>query len=252
MMKSCPECSGKVPVTYEECPFCGYLFAAGEEPAANTVPDGVFSGDEEDIQIDCFTRKSDAFEDDSGIEYDNDDSNNEPLKPVRAAEHSSDEPHVGSSLKRWFFEFLLFMLALLAAGLIVIVTDFKGARTELRRICMTDSGDASREDQNLFRVKVKHYILVGLDLIDHGGTGSSVRTNSDAFNKPKNIEKLKTEPTVQNSPEPVKTEKLPPSPPKVEDLESSLNSPQAAGKEKNDVLILQQSSPEKVSVHESR
>ena len=243
-MKTCPECSGKVPETYEECPFCGCLFAKiSEETASSVAADKTsFSEEEEDSLIDCFSENRDPGED-----TDEDSSNNEPLKPVRSVEHSSDESS-GNGVKRWLLELLLFLLALLVAGVIVIATDFKGCRTELRRICMTDSGDASKGDQNLLRVKVKHYILVCLDLIDHGGTGSSVRTNSNAFDKSGTPvkSKIKTEEKIPSvSPE---KEALPKAPPEVEDLDSSLKNTQPADKIKKDA----QATPEGLTDHESR
>ena len=172
-MKSCPECSGKVPETYEECPFCGYRFDMFSEPAA---------GDE-------------------------------PAFPDKVEDKPEEE---SGCLKRLLFEILIFIRLLLAAGIIVFAADFKGARTELRRICMTDSGDGSERDTQQLRIQVKHYILVFLDLFDHGGTGESVRINTNAFDKktlPDASGKTETS-SVQKQ-----TEPLPPSPPKVEELD---------------------------------
>ena len=187
-MKSCPECSGKVPETYEECPFCGHRF-------------------------DMF---SESVSDDESAFWDE--------------EKNKPEKESGGGLRKFFFEVLLFITALLVAGIIVLATDFKGARTELRRICMTDSGDGSERDSQQLRIRVKYYILVCLDFFDHGGTGASVRTNSNAFErKPLPEDSSKTEtPGIQ---EPVKP--LPPSPPKVEDFEfTSENNPaENSGKE---------------------
>ena len=173
-MKSCPECSGKVPETYEECPFCGHRFDMFSEPVSDDGP---------------------AFPDEK---------------------KDKPEEESGGGLKKFFFEALLFIIALLVAGIIVLATDFKGSRTELRRICMTDSGNGSEGDSQQLRIRVKYYILVCLDFFDHGGTGASVRTNSNAFDrKPLPEDSTKTEtPGVQ---EPVKP--LPPSPPKVEDFD---------------------------------
>ena len=187
-MKSCPECSGKVPETYEECPFCGHRF-------------------------DMF---SESVSDDESA--------------FRDEEKNKPEKESGGGLRKFFFEVLLFITALLVAGIIVLATDFKGARTELRRICMTDSGDGSERDSQQLRIRVKYYILVCLDFFDHGGTGASVRTNSNAFErKPLPEDSSKTEtPGIQESVKP-----LPPSPPKVEDFEfTSENNPaENSGKE---------------------
>ena len=180
-MKSCPECHGKVPETYEECPFCGYHF-------------DMLSG-----------------EGDSAL--------GDPAFP----EKSEDPPEEsGGGIKRLFFEIFLFIAALLVAGIIVLATDFKGARTELRRMCMMDSGDGSEKDSQPLRVQVKHYILVCLDLFDHGGTGSSIRTNPNAFEK-------RYEPGAKPEIKPVAVpdQKLPPSPPEVEELDFSSEAPAA-------------------------
>ena len=172
-MKSCPECSGKVPETYEECPFCGYRFDMFPEPVSEEI----------------------AF-------------------PDKVKQKTEEEP--GGCLRKFFLDTLIFIIALLVAGIIVFATDFKGARTELRRICMTDSGDGSGWDSQPLRIQVKHYILVFLDFFDHGGTGESVRTNSNAFDRrPLPDDPAKT--VIPNVQEPVKP--LPPSPPKVDDLD---------------------------------
>ena len=118
---------------------------------------------------------------------------------------------------RFLLELFIFVFALFAAGVIVLATDFKGARTELRRMCMTDSGDGSGADTELNRIMVKHYILVFLDFFDHGGTGESTRINPDAFNRKHSPESDPEKKMQQKrSEEPLM---LPPSPPEVKPLE---------------------------------
>lgn len=184
-MKSCPECSGKVPETYEECPFCGYHF-------------DMLSGE--------------------GIS----EPSGDPAFPEKSEAPAEEES--GGGLRKLFFEITLFIAALLVAGIIVLATDFKGARTELRRMCMMDSGSGSEKDSQPLRVQVKHYILVCLNLFDHGGTGASVRTNPNAFDK-------RIVPGEDNGTKPVELpdQKLPPSPPEVEELNFSAETPAENG-----------------------
>ena len=173
MMKKCPECSGQMPENYEECPFCGCIQDSISSP---------------DIS-----------------------SEDEPFS-VKKQKEEEEEEHV-FSLKRLFLEFFIFVISLFIIGVIVLATDFKGARTELRRVCMTDSGDGSGSDTQHSRIRVKHYILVFLDLFDHGGTGSSTRINQDAFKKRTDSgpdTSVKTERDVLESQE---IPELPPAPP---------------------------------------
>ena len=193
-MKSCPECSGRVPETYEECPFCGYRFDVFSEPAA--------TGEEpshSDAEPVC-PRIEPVYPE------------GEPAFPDEIEAPPEEE---SDGLKKLFFEITLFILALLVAGIIVLATDFKGARTELRRMCMTDSGNGSERDSQQSRVRVKYYILVFLDLFDNGGTGASVRTNSNAFGtKP-----LPEDSKKKESPDSLEQSNQLPSPPKVEELD---------------------------------
>ena len=82
-------------------------------------------------------------------------------------QESSSEEETPPKKKRSFFkslflrifELILFLLFFLLIALIVLLTDFQGARTELRRMCMTDSGTGSEADTQYLRIAVKHYIL---------------------------------------------------------------------------------------------
>ena len=97
----------------------------------------------------------------------------------------------------------------------MLAADFKGARTELRRMCMTDSGNGSGSDTHLNRIRVKHYILVCLDFFDHGGTGESTRIDPNAFNRkhlPDPDEKIELK-------KPEESSALPPVPPEVKPLD---------------------------------
>ena len=180
-MKSCPECSGKVPETYEECPFCGCRFDLFSEPDP------------------CF----------------------EPAFPAKVKAQPEEE---SGCLKRFFLEILIFIILLLVVGIVILATDFNGSRTELRRICMTDSGDGSERDSQELRIRVKYYILVFLDFFDHGGTGASIPTNSNAFDrKPHMDNSAKTETSVVQEAE----KPLPPPPPKVEELDFLSEKPTA-------------------------
>ena len=200
-MKSCPECSGKVPETYEECPFCGYRFDVFSEPAA--------TGEEP-----THSEEEPVFSDEEPV-----CPSIEPVypegEPAFPDEIEAPPEEESNGLKKIFFEITLFILALLVAGVIVLATDFKGARTELRRMCMTDSGNGSERDSQQSRVRIKYYILVFLDLFDNGGTGASVRTNSNAFGtKP-----LPEDSKKKESPESQEQSNQLPSPPKVEELD---------------------------------
>ena len=86
---------------------------------------------------------------------------------------------------------------------------------------MTDSGDGSNTDSRQSRISVKHYILVFLDLFDHGGTGSSTRINPDAFKKRNNSESASGGKTELNVPEKQTSPELPPVPPTEIESKSS-------------------------------
>ena len=111
---------------------------------------------------------------------------------------------------RFLLELFIFVFALFAAGVIVLATDFKGARTELRRMCMTDSGTGSEADTQYLRIAVKHYILIGLNWIDHGGTGemSTVPREPQITPPESNVRKKVERPPLE----------LPPDPPEVQEF----------------------------------
>ena len=146
-----------------------------------------------------------------------------------------------SGIRHFLWEAFLFIFALIAIGVIVLATDFKGARTELRRICMTDSGSGSESDTQLSRISVKYHILVLLNFFDHGGTGESTRINPHAF-------KRRHLPDPDSGKQELQVKKsipleLPPTPPEVEPLdlqgEKSVKTPQD-----KDKMIPEKESPE--------
>ena len=108
------------------------------------------------------------------------------------------------------FELILFLLFFLLIALIVLLTDFQGARTELRRMCMTDSGTGSEADTQYLRIAVKHYILIGLNWIDHGGTSemSTVPREPQITPPESNVRKKVERPPLE----------LPPDPPEVQEF----------------------------------
>ena len=139
------------------------------------------------------------------------------------------EEGFGKSVKRFLWELFFFLFALIIIGTIILATDFNGARTELRRMCMTDSGDGSSGDSHYTRIHVKHYILVALDFFDHGGTGTTTRINPHAF-KRRNVsgtdpEREAFEKKSQEYSDPAN---LPPPPPEVKDLNLSPGKPNPA------------------------
>lgn len=133
-------------------------------------------------------------------------------------QESSSEEEVPPKKKKSFlkslflriFELILFLLFFLLIALIVLLTDFQGARTELRRMCMTDSGTGSEADTQYLRIAVKHYILIGLNWIDHGGTGemSTVPREPQITPPESNVRKKVERPPLE----------LPPDPPEVQEF----------------------------------
>lgn len=133
-------------------------------------------------------------------------------------QESSSEEEVPRKKKKSFlkslflriFELILFLLFFLLIALIVLLTDFQGARTELRRMCMTDSGTGSEADTQYLRIAVKHYILIGLNWIDHGGTGemSTVPREPQITPPESNVRKKVERPPLE----------LPPDPPEVQEF----------------------------------
>jgi hypothetical protein len=180
MLVKCPECSGKIPDTEEVCPICGALLQSGD------YIEDPFEEDEENLHTE----------------------NNEP------------EANFGRSVKKFLWELFFFLLTLIAIGCIILATDYKGARTELRRMCMTDSGDGSTGDSHYTRIHIKHYILVVLDFFDHGGTGTTTRINPHAFQR-RNITGGDSEREIfdKKAREYPDTVSLPPSPPEVNELD---------------------------------
>lgn len=133
MIIECPDCSGKVPDTEKECPFCGCI-------------------------LDIYTLRAPHPEDEDTV----------PETPQKKVPKKS---FIALFFRR-IFELILFLIICCIIVLTVLLTDFMGARTSLRQMCMTDSGSGSDADPQVLRVEIKHYILVGLDLIDGGGTGT--------------------------------------------------------------------------------
>ena len=79
-------------------------------------------------------------------------------------------------------------------------------------MCMTDSGTGSEADTQYLRIAVKHYILIGLDWIDHGGTGAMVSGQHDIHRERKpvesNVRKKVERPPLE----------LPPDPPELQEF----------------------------------
>lgn len=204
-MKKCPECNGKIPEPAEICPICGSPqdpYAAGPFEGGNIpAPSFEDSSFEEEASVSGFADHSFREDVDSGREEPVDDE---------------DEKGVSHSLKRLLLEIFLFIFAFLVLGVIILATDFNGSRTELRRMCMMDSGNGSESDSQHFRIKVKHYILVVLDLFDGGGTGESVPISRDSFNQKQKIDDHTDGKSVEDKSQVPKIENLPPSPPEVE------------------------------------
>ena len=135
---------------------------------------------------------------------------NEPPAPEESA--APKKKSFMKSLFQRLFELILFLLFFVLAALIVLLTDFQGCRTELRRMCMTDSGTGSEADTQYLRIAVKHYILIGLDWIDHGGTGAMVTGQNDLHRERKpvesNVRKKVERPPLE----------LPPDPPELQEF----------------------------------
>ena len=175
-MIECPECGGKIPETEKECPICGCILDVYtlQSPAAPAVPE----------TMPAFTEVV-------------------PVQPKRS---------FSGTLFRWFRGFFLFLFVCFALLLTVLMTDFMGARTELRRLCMTDSGTGSEADPQLLRVTVKHYLLIGLDLIDNGGSATYIE-----------IDRCEREPEKTGVRRRTKREpiEIPPDPPEVETFQDN-------------------------------
>lgn len=187
MIIDCPDCGAKIPDTERKCPVCG------------SVLDIYAMASSPDLPAEPCPPKP------------------EPVKKKKV-----------SILKAFFrriFDLILFFLIFFVIVLVVLMTDFKGARTELRNMCMADSGSGSEGDEQIIRVEVKHYILVFLNLIDNGGTEESYIKLEDPR------EKTVRESTVKKKKERAPVE-LPPDPPEVEPFSDNSKEyvPETAGK----------------------
>ena len=117
---------------------------------------------------------------------------------------------------RRIFELILFLLICSVILLVVLMTDFMGARTSLRQMCMADSGSGSSADHQVLRVEVKHYILQGLDLIDNGGAPGKIEIRKIV------PEEKKVYPSASRKKEREPLE-LPPEPPKIQSFDETVN-----------------------------
>lgn len=175
MMITCPDCGGKIPDTVETCPICG-------------------------SSVDIYAVNAPV-------------ANADDMPPVE--KRKIPRKSLIKIFFRRIFELIVFLLICFVVMIVVLMTDFLGARTALRQMCMTDSGSGSEADQQILRVEVKYYILRGLDLIDNGGTGeSTIRINFPSEKKTPqavNVKERKERKPIE----------IPPDPPLVEPFEDN-------------------------------
>ena len=174
MIVTCPDCGGKIPDTEQTCPICGSA-------------------------LDVYSVAPQIIADDE--------------IPEQQEVKLKSKSLVGIFFRR-IFELILFLLICSVIALVVLMTDFLGARTSLRKMCMTDSGSGSASDTQILRVEVKHHILTVLDWIDHGGNAQQIKVK-----KKKDPIKVEfPEAKVKVKREPLE---LPPDPPKIQSFDEA-------------------------------